>query len=153
MPTLRLLALLLIAYVPSVSAQTIRVVDYGSWSSNFTSPSGLRYGWSWDANAWFDVELENHDSTEVGMVWSIDGWQTVHEVMASFDYETDKDTQLWSIDLKEIAHLNSCFWCSTNKLRIEFALFSRNGFVDRWENNQGHNFFIEIPGSFEGELQ
>ncbi|SMF07246.1 carbohydrate-binding protein [Pseudobacteriovorax antillogorgiicola] len=128
--------------------QQIEVAGIGQWADNYCAPSGVRYGWFWDAKVWIDLQVsEGGFGKDVGVRWTIDDWQTSHETLGKYDGPGAEGRELWSIDFTA-AKMESCFWCKPQNVVLEYALFSRNGSAEIWENNEGLNYQLPIESIY-----
>ncbi|NRA67126.1 MAG: hypothetical protein HRU19_21770 [Pseudobacteriovorax sp.] len=139
------LAFLLLLSSSSYS-QEMRISDFGQWTTDYNAPSGVRYGWYWNANVWINLETAE-EVDAVGIRWTTDSWQTDQTSYGTLDGQKES-LAFWSIDVDRVANLRDCFWCEPLSLAFEFAVFTESNGNTIWFNNDDRNFKIPLDGEY-----
>jgi hypothetical protein len=129
-------------------APAVALVADGQWQSNWDAPSGVRYGWFWDANVWIDVAVENlafHKT--VGVRWTVDGWASHHDTLATYEHDLGDGFEQWGVDLVA-ERLQSCSWCTPDPVTFEYAVFYEVDGQTLWDNNGGDNHTIALDTEY-----
>ena len=135
--------------VSSLYSHEVQQTASGQWQSHYSAPSGIRYGWFWDANVWADIAVKNIAPTKsVGVRWTADGWRTSHESRATFKKALDTTYEQWGVDLAPAASLQSCFWCTYVPPTVEYAIFYTVNGLTYWDNNSGQNYQVQLRGTY-----
>lgn len=146
MSQFRIVGLLLLLISSFAMGSDLQVTAFGQWASDYSAPSGSRYGWYWNANIWLDLEA-TPDLEAVGIHWTTDAWQTVHDSAARLD-ESPENSAVWSIDVRPAAEMSDCYWCDPKELDFEYALYAVIQGETKWFNNYGENFVIPIDSEY-----
>ena len=113
---------------------------------NSRSPDGWENGWMWDQQIriWAEVKNFGYDK-QVGMRWSMDGWNTYRDEPAKYSYSKSGLIEEWVIDFIPFT-LHSCYTCDEiEELEIEYSLYYRVGNQLFWDSNGQNNYMIKIP--------
>lgn len=124
--------------------------DDGQWASNWAAPSGIRYGWQWDANVWVDLLAASPDEgRSVGIRWTVDGWQSHQDTLAQFEGLLASGQAQWGVDLTPVRRMQSCAWCTPEPVTLEYAIFTEADGVRTWNNADGANYQISLRTDYE----
>jgi len=131
------------------SAEPVSQLDDGQWKSNYSTPSGIRYGWFWDANVWVDIAVQNlaYDK-RVGIVWTTDGWQTTEVSLAEYEGGYGEGWERWGVDIMPAAEMRSCFWCQPEPVSFEYAIFYEVRGTTYWDSNGFANYVIDLETTY-----
>lgn len=135
---------------PTPTAPPVRRLADGQWASDYAAPSGARYGWFWDANVWVDVALApKGTSREIGVRWTVDGWQTWTDSPARFEGILPGGEEQWGVDVTPAERMRSCYWCAPTPVTFEYAIFATVDGETTWDNNGGEDYSIELATEYE----
>lgn len=136
----------------SVFAEVVQQMHAGEWASNFRAPSGVRYGWLWDANVWVDIKVQNlgYDK-KVGVRWTTDDWNTINESYGVFEESLEPGFEKWGVDITRAAVMTNCYWCTPSDKTFEYAIFYYDVDSDEtyWDNNNNNNYVLTLPGDLD----
>lgn len=128
---------------------TVAVAQHGVWNDGWRAPSGVRYGWQWNANAWIDIEVANLSyEKSVGIVYSVDDWATSKSAEASYEYTLENGREIWGVDLVAMTK-SDCYWCEPTASTLKYAVFYRHGDATEWDNNGGRDFRLPLTAKYE----
>ena len=138
-----------VASAPVSAARGVRRLADGQWQSGYEAPSGVRYGWYWDANVWIDVAVENLAFDKVvGVRWTTGGWATHHEALGEYEHALGDGWEQWGVDVTPAARMSSFSWCDPEPVAFEYAIFYRVDGHTYWDNAGGSNHHVELDGTY-----
>ena len=133
-------------------SREVELIAAGQWQSNYSAPSGIRYGWFWDANLWIDIAVKNIAFDKVvGVRWTTDGWRTVHDTRATYEKSLSGSYEQWGVDLTPAAKIQSCFWCNPASPKLEYAIYATQGGKTDWDSNGGQNHAVTLRNVYGEE--
>ena len=136
--------------VAAAAAPAPRRLGDGEWLSNYATPSGVRYGWLWDANVWVDVAVPAGVRPDaVGIRWTVDGWQSFTDSAARFEGVRPDGEAQWGVDVTPAKRMQSCYWCRPDPVTFEYAIFLTVGGQTSWDNNDGADHAVPLRVAYE----
>lgn len=140
------LALGIFGAVNAMAAE-VELIQDGEWIDNH-NPQHM--SWLWDENVWVDIKIENIAfNKRVGIVWTVDGWETNNVAVASYEQALSGNFEQWGVDVTPAKTMSDCFWCEPDDVIFEYAIFfeDQDNNVTYWDNNLGDNYQIVFEGS------
>ncbi len=108
----------------------VETIGHGHWSE-FGGCSAWCFYTNW---FWVDIDVRNDAyDKEVGILWTSDGWATVHTALATFEYTLNTSHERWGVDvqLPSSAHAPSI-------PTVEFAVFATMNDTTYWDPGNNH---------------